>query len=99
MLNEAISTLKDEKIADLIVTDVIVSKGKYDADIYLDGSDISKDKRDSCIARFKRANRYLQSYCKSNEDWFKIPKFHFKFDDNIEHSLRIEELFKKIKED
>ena len=97
VLSEAMATLRDDRLSSLVVVDVKVSKGKYDADIFLDGSDIDKSARGQYLSLLKKATKYLQNYCKVEEDWFKIPKFHFKFDDSLSSQKRLDELFEKIK--
>lgn len=96
VIAEAISTLNDERLAGLVVLDVKVSKGKYDAEVYLDGSDFSNDDKQRLEALLKKSSGYIQKFCLASDDWFKIPKLHFKFDDAFSTISRMDELFDKI---
>jgi len=96
LLSEAIGTLEDDRISGLQVLEVRISRGKYDADIFLDGSDLNKSDRQRAIALLDKARGYLSRYVGNSEEWFKIPKFHFKFDDSINSAARIDQLFNNI---
>ena len=97
VIAEAISTLNDKTANSVVVLEARVSRGKYDADIFLDGSSLNAEERKNSIKALKKASNYIKEYCKRSEDWFKIPKLHFKFDDSLLTANRIDELFEKIK--
>ena len=96
LIAEAVATLNDERLSSLTVLDVKVTKGKYDADVYIDGSDFDKDEKQRLEALLKKSSSYLQQYALASEDWFKVPKLHFKFDDSFSSMSRMDELFDKI---
>ena len=96
VLAEAIATLNDERLSGLTVLDVKVTKGKYDADVFIDGSDFDAQEKQRLEALLKKSSSFIQSYCLSSDDWFKIPKLHFKFDDSFFSMSRMDELFDKI---
>lgn len=96
VLAEAVATLSDERLSGLTVLDVKVTKGKYDADVYLDGSEFDKGERQRLEALLKKSSSFLQQYALASGDWFKIPKLHFKFDDSFSSASRMDELFDKI---
>jgi len=99
LISEALGEMNDEILRGVTVTDVVVKKGGYDADVYIDPSIYTKDEQKEILKKLKKAAPLLQSLCLEASGWFKCPKFHFKFDENIEQSKKIEELFKKIKEE
>ncbi len=99
LISESIGNLNDEILRGITITDVVVKKGMYDADVYIDPSIYTEVEKKEILKKLKKAAPLLQSFCLESSGWFKCPKFHFKFDQNLEQSLRIEELFKKIKED
>ena len=96
VLAEAVATLSDERLSGLTVLDVKVTKGKYDADVYLDGSELNNDDKQRLEALLKKSSGYLQKFALASDDWFKIPKLHFKFDDTFSSASRMDELFDKI---
>ena len=97
IIAEAISSMQDSTINALAVVDVKVSKGKYDADIFIEGSDFSQEEKSKILNQLKKANRYISRFILASEDWFKVPKLHFKFDESLKSAKRLDELFEMIK--
>lgn len=99
LIPRAFSSLNDEELAGLCVTEVICSKGRHDAEVFLDKMMYDEKEQNSILLRLKKVSSYLQKFCASSEGWYKAPKFHFKFDDQLEKQNRIEDLFKQIKQE
>ncbi len=99
LIPEALSSLNDSELAGLCVTDVICSRGRYDAEVYLDKMMYDTKEQNSILSRLKKVSNHLQSYCASAEGWYRAPKFHFKFDEQLEKQNRIEDLFKKVEKE
>jgi len=97
LINEALSSMNDARLRELVVVDVEVSRGKYDADVFLEGSNYNKEEEQKILFLLKKASGYIAKYCLSSEDWFRVPKFHFKFDESLKSKKRIDELFEMIK--
>jgi ribosome-binding factor A len=96
IIPEALGTLDDARINALLVTDVVCSKGRSDAKVYLEPSFLSEAEQQEALRQLKKVSGYIQNHCKQNEGWFKAPRFIFEFDKQLENVTRIEELFKKI---
>jgi len=96
IIPEALGTLDDVRINALLVTDVVCSKGRSDAKVYLEPSFMSDEEQQEALRQLKKVSGYIQNHCKQNEGWFKAPRFIFEFDKQLENVTRIEELFKKI---
>ena len=96
LLPEALSTLNDEVLNGLTVIDVKCSRGKYDAEVFIDPSFFDESEKKYIIDHLKKANGYLQNYCKQAEGWYRSPKFKFKFDDTLSYQNSMDELFKKV---
>ncbi|WP_200762568.1 30S ribosome-binding factor RbfA [Nitrosophilus alvini] len=99
LIPEALGHLNDERLHGLTITEVVCKKGLYDADIYIDPGFFTEEEKKEILKQLKKASRALERYCLESSGWFKCPKFHFKFDENIDKSKRIEELFEKIKKE
>ena len=99
LVPEALSNLSDPRISQLLVTAVDCKQGKYDATVYYDGSDYSKQEQQLLNNLLKKANGQVKSYVLSATGWYKCPNFKFKADDSLEQSMHIESLFAKIKKD
>jgi len=96
LLPEAFSSLSDERINSLAVTDVVCSKGRSNAKVYLDKSFLNEKEQDEALKQLRKVGAYLQNHCKQSEGWFKAPIFTFEFDHQLEKVSRIEDLFKQI---
>ena len=96
LLPEAFSTLSDERINSLAVTDVKCSKGRSNAKVYLDKSFLNEKEQGEALRQLRKVGAFLQNHCKQSEGWFKAPIFTFEFDDQLEEVTRIEDLFKQI---
>ena len=96
LIPEALSTMNDNRINGLSVTEVVCSRGRYDAKVYLDKSYLNKQEQGEALKQLRVVSSYLSTYIRESEGWFKSPKFTFEFDDQLERIAHIEELFKKI---
>ncbi len=96
IIPEALATLDDERINGLSVTDVICSKGRSDAKVYLDKSFLNAKEQGEALRQLRRVSGYIQNQCKQSEGWFKAPRFVFEFDEQPEHQSKMEDLFKQI---
>jgi ribosome-binding factor A len=98
IIPEALATLDDERINALLVTDVVCSKGRSDAKVYLDKSFLTEAEQREALKQLRIVAGYIQNHCKQSEGWFKAPRFTFEFDEQLEKQSRMEELFKQIAE-
>ncbi len=97
LIPEALATLNDNRINNLAVTEVNCKNGKYDAIVYYDGTDFTKEEHKVLNNLLNKANGQIKSYCLSATGWYKCPNFKFKADDKLEESMHIEALFDQIK--
>lgn len=98
IIPEALGSLDDERINGLTVTDVVCSKGRSDAKVYLDTSFLNEKEQREALKQLRTVAGYIQNHCKQSEGWFKAPNFTFEFDHQLEKVSRIEDLFKQIAE-
>jgi len=96
IIPEALGSLNDERINGLSVTDVVCSKGRSDAKVYLDTSFLTVKEQGEALKQLRTVSGYIQNHCKQSEGWFKAPRFTFEFDHQLEQVSRIEDLFKQI---
>jgi len=96
IIPEALATLDDTRINSLLVTDVVCSKGRSDAKVYLDKSFLSPKEQGEALRQLRTVAGYIQNHCKQSEGWFKAPRFTFEFDEQLEKVSRMEALFKQI---
>ena len=95
IIPEALASLADSRINALLVTDVVCSRGRSDAKVYLDISFLNEKEQGEALRQLRIVAGYIQNHCKQSEGWFKAPRFTFEFDNQLEQVNRIEDLFKK----
>ncbi len=99
LIPEMLSSLSDSELAGLCVTDVECSRGRYDARVYLDKMAYTPSEQRDIISRLKKVSRHLQNQCAIAEGWYRAPKFHFEFDEQLEKQNRIEDLFRQVEDE
>lgn len=92
----ALASLDDPIINTLSVTDVVCSKGRSDARVFLDKTMISEDEQKVILKKLYSLASYIQNHCKQSEGWFKAPYFTFEFDTQLDTINKMEELFAKM---
>jgi ribosome-binding factor A len=96
LIPEALSELSDSRINSLTITEVDCKNGKYDARVYFDGNDFTKEELRDINSALRKASSRIKSYCLNSTGWYKCPNFTFIKDDMIEQQNHIEDLFAKI---
>ena len=96
LIPEALSSLNDNRITSLTITEVDCKNGKYDAKVYYDGSDFNNDELKEIRQSLRKANGAIKSYVLSATSWYKCPNFTFLVDDMMDKRARMEDLFAQI---
>ncbi len=96
VIPEALSSLSDERINSLSITEVVCSKGRDDAKVYLEKQYFTPSEQNEVLKQLKKASSYIRGHISRSEGWFRAPKLTFIFDDHYEKVSRMEELFAKI---
>ena len=96
LIPEGITQLNDARLHELDVIEVVCSRGRSDAKIYLDPHSYTEKERNFFLSQLSKARPFIENYCMSDQGWFKSPKFTFVFDDQLKRSQQVEDLFKKI---
>jgi ribosome-binding factor A len=96
ILPEAFGTLDDIRINRLGVTDVLCSRGRYDARVFLDPAGLNEQEQSEALKQLRMVGGHLSTYVRDSEGWYRAPKFTFEFDDQLERIDRMEALFDQI---
>ncbi|CBG39440.1 30S ribosome-binding factor RbfA [Helicobacter mustelae] len=98
LLSEALTSLSDTRINHLSITEVVCSRGKYNAEVYVlfDGQD--KEEQRQLLKILQKAEGVLREYVLSASGWFKCPRFTFKSDESLERANQLDQIFAKIHE-
>ena len=96
LIPEALSSLNDQRINFLVITEVDCKNGKYDAKVYYDGSDYDKLEIKEIRSSLRKANGAIKAYILGATSWYKCPDFTFLVDDMMDKRARMEDLFAQI---
>ena len=96
LVPEALGALNDKRLHELNVIEVKCSRGKSDAKVYLDPASFSDEEKKTYMSLLKKARPIIETHCLKDQGWYRCPQFTFEFDEQLQKSQSIEELFKKI---
>jgi ribosome-binding factor A len=99
IIPEAIASLSDERLHGIGVVNVVCSKGRSDAKVYLDPAFIYDDEKEPIVRQLTKAGKVIEGYCANEQGWFKTPRLSFAFDDTLQHETKMDQLFKKIEKE
>lgn len=99
LIPEALSSLNDARMHELDVIEVKCSRGRSDAKVYIDPNVFTEEEKAFYVKQFKKVAPIIEEYCLKDQGWFKSPKLTFVFDDQLEKSQSIEDLFKRIEKE
>jgi len=96
LIPEALASMNDNRINGLSVTEVVCSRGRYDAKVYLDKSYLTEQEQNEALKQLRVVSGFLSTYVRESEGWYKSPKFTFEFDNQLEEISKMEALFQEI---
>lgn len=96
LVSEALSMLSNPLLNSLSITQVICSRGKYNAEVFVESSDFSAQEKSEILRELKKAERILREHILSSSGWFKCPKLTFKFDDSLKSANSLDKIFAQI---
>ncbi len=99
LIPEALSSLNDSRMHVLDILDVKCSRGRSDAKVYLDCTNLLEDEQLFYIKQLKKVAPIIEDYCMKDQGWFKSPTLTFILDDQIQKAQKIDELFKRIEKE
>ncbi|RAX58006.1 ribosome-binding factor A [Helicobacter monodelphidis] len=99
LINEGFCELNDSRINGLVAVRVEVSRGKYDAQVFLDSSFIQETEKKEIQKRLKIASGAIRDYCLQSSGWFRCPKLHFAFDNSLKQTQKLDALFAQIEKE
>lgn len=96
LVSEALSMLSNPILNSLSITEVICSRGKYNAEVFVESSDLSAQEKSEILRELKKAEGILREHILSSSGWFKCPKLTFKFDDSLKSANSLDKIFAQI---
>jgi len=99
IIPEAISQLNDERVHGIGVVEVVCSKGRSDAKVYLDPAFILDEEKPTILKQLNKARYNIENHCKMEQGWYNCPNLSFEFDTQLEHVNKMDNLFAKIEKE
>ena len=96
LIPEALSQLNDKRLHELNIIEVICSRGRSDAKVYVDPIGFTEEEKRTYLKQLRKARPIVEDFCLKDQGWYRCPKLTFEFDEQLKKSQTIEELFKKI---
>lgn len=97
LLREALASLNDTRINHLNITEVICSKGKYNAEVFITFDTQDKQEQKKLLMLLQKAQGSLREYVLNASGWFKCPKLCFKIDESLSRANHLDKLFNQIR--
>jgi len=99
LIPEALANLNDKRLHELSITEVKCSRGRSDAKVFINPISLSEEDRAVYLKQLRKARPIIEDFCLKEQGWYRCPKLAFEFDEQLQKSKTIEELFKKISKD
>ena len=96
LIPQALGSMNDKRLHELNIIEVVCSRGKSDAKIYINPQEYSEQEKRDYLKLLRNARPIVETYCLKDQAWYRCPKFTFEFDEQLQKSKNLEELFKKI---
>ena len=96
LIPQALGSMNDKRLHELDIIEVVCSRGKSDAKVYINPHDLNESQKNEYLKFLRKARPIVETYCLKDQGWYRCPKFTFEFDEQLQKSKNLEELFKKI---
>jgi ribosome-binding factor A len=96
LIPQALGAMNDKRLHELNIIEVVCSRGKSDAKVYINPQEYTEQEKRDYLKLLRNARPIVETYCLKDQGWYRCPKFTFEFDEQLQKSKNIEDLFKKI---
>jgi ribosome-binding factor A len=96
LIPQALASMNDKRLHELDVLEVVCSRGKSDAKVYINPHELTEHEKRDYLKLLRKARPIVETYCLKDQGWYRCPKFTFEFDEQLAKSKNIDELFKRI---
>lgn len=96
LIPESLQSLSDSRLRMIDVIEVVCSRGHSDAKVYMNPDGYTQKERNEVMRQLRKARPIIEEHCLRDQGWFRSPTLTFIFDEQIEKSKKIEDLFKQI---
>jgi len=96
LIPQALGTMNDKRLHELDILEVVCSRGKSDAKVYINPHEYTEQEKRDNLKLLRKARPIIETYCLKDQGWYRCPKFTFEFDEQLAKTQKLEDLFKQI---
>ncbi|MEA3228683.1 MAG: 30S ribosome-binding factor RbfA [Campylobacterota bacterium] len=96
LVPQALGSMNDKRLHELDIIEVTCSRGKSDAKVYINPHQLSEQEKRDYLKLLRKARPIVETFCLKDQGWYRCPKFTFEFDEQLEKSKKLDDLFKQI---
>ena len=96
LIPQALGYMNDKRLHELDILEVVCSRGKSDAKVYINPHELTESEKNDYLRLLRKARPIVETFCLKDQGWYRCPKFTFEFDEQLEKTKNLDELFKKI---
>lgn len=96
LIPEAISSLSDARLHEINVVDVVCSRGRSDAKVFLDAHSYTEKEKNAFLKLLRGALPIIEAHVMQDQGWYRCPNLTFEYDTHFAHVSKMEDLFKQI---
>ena len=99
LIPQALGSMNDKRLHELDILEVVCSRGKSDAKVYINPHDLTDQEKRDALKLLRKARPIVETYCLKDQGWYRCPKFTFEFDEQLAKTQKLDDLFKQIAKD
>lgn len=96
LVPKALGQMNDKRLHELDILEVKCSRGKSDAKVYINPHQLKPQEKRDYLKLLRNARPIVETFCLKDQGWYRCPTFTFEFDEQLEKSKNIDDLFSKI---
>ncbi len=96
LIPEAISSLSDARLHEINVVEVVCSRGRSDAKVFLDAHSYTEKEKNTFLKLLRGALPIIEAHVMQDQGWYRCPNLTFEYDTHFAHVSKMEDLFKQI---
>jgi len=96
LIPKALGQMNDKRLHELDILEVKCSRGKSDAKVYINPHQLKEQEKRDYLKLLRKARPIVETFVLKDQGWYRCPTFTFEFDEQLEKSKNIDDLFNKI---
>ena len=90
LVPQALGAMNDKRLHDLNIVEVVCSRGKSDAKVYINPSEYTEQEKRDYLKLLRKARPIIETHCLKDQGWYRCPKFTFEFDEQLAKTQKLD---------